>query len=115
MQALIYVPLPNANMILFGNKVIDPVFFHLCDYIHVPVYVLNKLVCHNVNMKYYEINNFYIPVFHFLIKQKSNMKRLLSLSPILKYSLYMDLWEALGIQFICMIFIIQGHASLSFS
>ena len=40
-------------MILFGNQLIDPVYF-IC------VIVLNKLACHNVNMKYYEINNFYI-------------------------------------------------------
>ena len=33
---------------------------------YINVYVRNKLLCHIVHMKYFEINNFYIPVFHLI-------------------------------------------------
>ena len=63
---------------------------------------------------YYEINNFYMTVFHFL-KAVTIMQRLLTLAiaPKLKYILYLDVWEAMCTKFTCMISIMQSHVSLT--
>ena len=57
MHVFLYGPLHKCRSDTFWNKLFDPVYFNC-----VIKYVLDKLVCHNVNMKYNEINNSHKPV-----------------------------------------------------